>query len=115
MLLARQLPTTAKYMVCGDLTAHNFNLKTKFDMENNNSVNHENGNDANRLLAAALSRKEKKELLEKSQMFEQLSFKQIRALIWWDWFKPKKLNKFYEMLLIGKAARFAFEDAQRCS
>lgn len=84
-------------------------------MENKTSINHENGNDANRLLAAALSRKEKKELLEKSQMFEQLSFKQIRALIWWEWFKPKKLNKFYEMLLIGKAARFAFRDAQRCS
>ena len=84
-------------------------------MENKTSINHENGNDANRLLAAALSRKEKKELLEKSQMFEQLSFKQIRALIWWEWFKPKKLSKFYEMLLIGKAARFAFEDAQRCS
>ena len=83
-------------------------------MENKTSINHENGNDANRLLAAALSRKEKKELLERSQMFEQLSFKQIRALIWWEWFKPKKLNKFYEMLLIGKAARFAFEDAQRC-
>jgi hypothetical protein len=61
------------------------------------------------------NKKERKELLEKSQMFEQLSFKQIRALIWWEWFKPKKLNKFYEMLLIGKAARFAFEDAQRCS
>jgi len=26
-------------------------LKTKFDMENNTSINHENGNDANRLLA----------------------------------------------------------------
>ena len=84
-------------------------------MENKTSTTHENGNDANRLLAAALSREEKKELLEKSQVFEQLSFKQIRALIWWEWFKHKKLNKFYEMLLIGKAARFAFKDAKRCS
>jgi hypothetical protein len=49
-----------------DFGTRNFNLKTKFDMENNTSINHENGNDANRLLAAALSRKEKKELLEKS-------------------------------------------------
>jgi hypothetical protein len=82
-------------------------------MEHKTSINDENGNDANRLLAAALSIKEKKELLEKSQMFEHLSFNQILALIWWEWFKPKKLNKFYEMLLIGKVARFAFEDAQR--
>ena len=29
----------------------NFNLKTKYDMENKTSTNHENGNDANRLLA----------------------------------------------------------------
>ena len=66
------------------------------------------------VLATALSKHQKRELLEKSQMFEALTFKQIRALIWWEWFKPKKLNKFYEMLQIGKAARFAFEDAQRC-
>lgn len=66
------------------------------------------------VLATALSKRQKLELLEKSQMFEALTFKQIRALIWWEWFKPKKLNKFYEMLQIGKAARFAFEDAQRC-
>lgn len=31
-----------------------FNLKTKLDMENNTSTNHENGNDANRLLAVVL-------------------------------------------------------------
>jgi hypothetical protein len=30
----------------------NFNLKKKFDMENKTSINHENGNDANRLLGA---------------------------------------------------------------
>ena len=32
----------------------NFNFKTKFDMEIKTSTNHENGNDANRLLAAVL-------------------------------------------------------------
>lgn len=64
--------------------------------------------------AGSLSKQQKRELLEKSQMFESLTFKQIRALIWWEWFKPKKINKFYEMLQMGKAARFAFEDAQRC-
>lgn len=30
----------------------NFYLNTQFDMENNTSTKHENGNDANRLLAA---------------------------------------------------------------
>ena len=66
------------------------------------------------MLAAALTKQQKRELLEKSQMFEMLSWKQIRTLIWWEWFHKKKLNKFYEMLQKGKAARFAFEDAKRC-
>ena len=38
-----------------DLGTQRFHLKTKFDMENKTSTNHENGNDANRLLAAAAS------------------------------------------------------------
>jgi hypothetical protein len=38
--------------VVADFGTRNFNLKTKFDMENKTSTNHENGNDANRLLAA---------------------------------------------------------------
>jgi len=33
-----------------DFETRNFHLKTKFDMENNTLINHENGNDANRLL-----------------------------------------------------------------
>jgi hypothetical protein len=34
-----------------DFEIRNFNLKTKFDMENNTSINHENGNNANVLLS----------------------------------------------------------------
>jgi hypothetical protein len=34
-----------------DFGTQNFNLKTKFDMKTETSTNHENGNDANRLLA----------------------------------------------------------------
>lgn len=37
-----------------DFGTQNFNLKTKFDMENKTSINNENGNDANRLLAVVL-------------------------------------------------------------
>jgi hypothetical protein len=37
-----------------DFGTLNFHLKTKIDMENNTLTNHENGNDANRLLAAAI-------------------------------------------------------------
>jgi hypothetical protein len=37
-----------------DFGKQNFNLKTKFDMENKTSINHENDNDANRLLAAVV-------------------------------------------------------------
>jgi flagellar basal body-associated protein FliL len=37
-----------------DFGTLNFNLKNKFDMENKTSTNHENGNDANRLLAVML-------------------------------------------------------------
>ena len=43
-LKVRVLPFVA------DFETQNFNLKTKFDMENKTSTNHENGNDANRLL-----------------------------------------------------------------
>jgi len=42
-----------------DFGTRNFNLKNKFDMENKTSINHENGNDANRLLAAVYSEQEK--------------------------------------------------------
>jgi len=66
------------------------------------------------MLATALSKKQKMELLEKSQFTQRLSGKQICNLCWWEIFKPRKVNKFYEMLQIGKAARFAFDDAQRC-
>lgn len=41
--------------VVADFGTQNIHLKTKFDMENNISTNHEKGNDANRLLAAAAS------------------------------------------------------------
>ena len=34
-----------------DFGTQNFNFKNKFDMENETSTNHENGNDSNRLLA----------------------------------------------------------------
>jgi hypothetical protein len=39
-----------------DFGTQNFHLKTNFDMEHKTSTNHENGNDANRLLAAVLSK-----------------------------------------------------------
>jgi hypothetical protein len=38
-----------------DFGTQNFNFKNKFDMENKTSTNHENGNDANRLLCAVAS------------------------------------------------------------
>ena len=37
-----------------DFGTWNFNFKNKFDMENKTSINHENDNDANRLLAVRL-------------------------------------------------------------
>ncbi|MDI9536698.1 MAG: hypothetical protein QM280_02370 [Bacteroidota bacterium] len=46
--------TFGRLAFVADLGTQNFNLKTKFDMENNTLTNHENGNDANRLLAAAI-------------------------------------------------------------
>jgi hypothetical protein len=39
-----------------DFGTRNFHLKTKFDMKKNTSINHENGNDANRLLAEVTPR-----------------------------------------------------------
>ena len=52
-----------------DFGTQNFNLKNKFDMENNTLTNHENGNDANRLLAAAV-----KSDWDLRKFFEQMRF-----------------------------------------
>jgi len=41
---------------CWRFGTRNFNFKTIFDMENNTSINHENGNDANRLLVAVVDK-----------------------------------------------------------
>ena len=46
--------TVGRLAFVADLGTQNFNLKTKFDMENNTSINHENGNDDNRLLAPVI-------------------------------------------------------------
>lgn len=48
------------------------------------------------MLATALSKQQKRELLEKSQIFESLTFKQIRALIWWEWFKYGEIKNVNE-------------------
>jgi hypothetical protein len=55
------LPITFwRLAVVADFGTQNFNLKTKIDMENKTLTNHENGNDANRLLAVrALSNTQK--------------------------------------------------------
>ena len=79
----------------------------------NVSDKHE-GNNTNTLLATVLSKKEKKELLEKSQMFERLTGKQILTLMWWELFNKKRLDVFYHRIQIGKAAKFAYLDALHC-
>ena len=43
-------PTLWRLAFVADFGTQKFHLKTKFDMENKTSTNHENGNDANRLL-----------------------------------------------------------------
>jgi hypothetical protein len=60
-----------------------------------------------------ITRERKKELLKKMRVAEVLTVKQLFKLAWWETFNGKKLDKFFEMLNNGKAARFAFEDAQR--
>lgn len=49
------LITVWRLAFVADFGTQNFNLKTKFDMENKTLINHENGNDANRLLDAVVS------------------------------------------------------------
>lgn len=51
--------TVGRLAFVADFETQKFYLKTKFDMENKTSTNHENGNDANRLLAVVLSEEEK--------------------------------------------------------
>jgi len=46
------LLTVWRLAFVADFGTQNINLKTKFDMEHKTSIKHENGNDANRLLAA---------------------------------------------------------------
>ena len=43
-----------------------------------------------------------------------LKCKQIWTLVYWETFRPKKINKFYEMLQIGQHAMAAFKEAKRC-
>lgn len=57
------------------------------------------------------STKERKELLEQAHI-EHLSYRQLITLFYWECCKPKKIAKFYDMLAIGKSARFAFKDAK---
>jgi hypothetical protein len=44
--------TVGRLAFVADFGTQNFNFKTNFNMENNTLTNHENGNDANRLLAS---------------------------------------------------------------
>jgi hypothetical protein len=47
--------TVGRLAFVADFETRNFNFKNKFDMENNTSINHENGNDANRFLPSIFS------------------------------------------------------------
>ena len=53
-LFSRLLVTLRRLAFVVDFGTINFHLKTKFDMENKTLTDHENGNDANRLLCAGL-------------------------------------------------------------
>ncbi|MFZ1704431.1 MAG: hypothetical protein WAT79_08785 [Saprospiraceae bacterium] len=58
-----------------------------------------------------MKNKEKYNLLEESKAFESLNFKQLFNLCFWSIFKQYKINEFYKMLEIGKAAMYAYKDA----
>ena len=47
-------------------------------------------------------------VLEKAQVFESLTFKQILTLIWLGLFNPQRLHKFYDLLQNGMSARYAY-------
>ena len=49
--------TVGRLAFVADFLKQNFNFKNIFNMENKTSTNHENGNDAKRLLAAVASQK----------------------------------------------------------
>jgi hypothetical protein len=48
-----------------DFERRTFHLKTKFDMKSKTSINQENGNDDNRLLADSANRKHAVEIIKK--------------------------------------------------
>jgi hypothetical protein len=74
----------------------------------------QNGDMSKPVLAAVLSREDKKTLLENAKTFECLTMKQLLKLIWWEWFYKKKIEAFYNGLNMGKAAIFAYKDADHC-
>jgi hypothetical protein len=77
-------------------------------------LKYDSPNDAKPVLAAVLSREDKKKLLENAKTFEWLTMKQLLKLIWWEWFYKKKIEAFYNGLNMGKAAIFAYKDAEHC-
>jgi len=62
---------------------------------------------------AMFSREDKMKLLENANTFKWLTIKQLLKLIWWEWFNKKKIEAFYNGLNMGKAAIFAYKDADQ--
>ena len=58
-----------------------FNFKNKFDMETNTLINHENGNDANRLLAEVKAGNHKQFVLNTDK--ERVECRCGHVAIWW--------------------------------
>lgn len=60
-----------------------------------------------------MTNNDKRKLLDDAKVFEWLSVVQLFKLIWWEWFNKKRLQVFYDSLKLGKAAIFAYRDAEK--
>ncbi len=62
--------------------------------------------------SSPISVEDKKKLLENAKIYECLSGRQLLKLIGWEWFNKEKIDIFYNALNMGKAAIYAYRDAE---
>jgi hypothetical protein len=82
-----------------DFGTQNFHLKTNFDMKNKTLINHENGNDANRLLATVpiLTKGDRPDFIAKHKhLFEKLTDEEATNILIAIWnFGNERWNAGY--------------------
>jgi hypothetical protein len=64
-------------------------------------------------MKSKFTREQKEKLLRDVTTLDWLNASQIFKLWWWQYFKKRKIEVFYESLSIGKHAFAAYKDAEK--